>query len=295
MKKFLFTIFFIVTILHIQAQNITVTIRAFIQGYYRPSLGRMVAVVDSVNYPDLCDTIILNLLDSSPPHAVLYSNKSTLATNGSGSFQLFNVQSGSYYFIELKHRSALKVNSLTPVLFNSPAIFYDFTLLPKTFCADSDTSNGIALILNGDVTGDGFISTGDVVIIDNANLTGVTGYVTEDLNGDGIVNTTDVAICDSNNMMGVHGCLNIGINELQENEKDLSVFPNPSSGIYFLKLHDQTDKIISIVIRDILGHEIVSIKNGSSTIDIGNHSPGIYLIQASTHRNKVFNTKILKE
>lgn len=91
----------------------------------------------------------------------------------------------------------------------------------------------------------------------------------------------------------VHDCTGVSINNLNNFESDIILYPNPTKDIvkiinngsqaYQLELFDLTGKIIS---KYILENEIV--------IDISSHSKGIYFIRFSNNDNN-FTTKIIKK
>ena len=63
---------------------------------------------------------------------------------------------------------------------------------------------GVFAIYSGDVNQDGFISSDDVVLVDDDNLAGTFGgYFLTDLNGDSFVSSDDVLIVDANNSTGI--------------------------------------------------------------------------------------------
>src|SRR4051812_38958940 len=46
------------------AQTTQLTVRGYTEGYYRPSTGKLAAVIDSVNLPNICDTAVISLIDT---------------------------------------------------------------------------------------------------------------------------------------------------------------------------------------------------------------------------------------
>jgi len=93
-------------------------------------------------------------------------------------------------------------------------------------------------------------------------------------------------ICDS---------LDIGINELRGDKNEIEAFPNPSTGIFSLRLRDANDKIISLSIEDVLGNEILFMKTFHSTFDISNEPSGVYFLKILTQHKNVFTGKLIKE
>ena len=93
------------------------------------------------------------------------------------------------------------------------------------------------------------------------------------------------SICDS---------LYIGVNDLSENKNGITIFPNPSSGIFSLQLKDATDKIISVNVENIYGKEIYQANHFSSTIDLNREPTGVYFIKVQTQKKKSFTGKAIK-
>ena len=114
------------TTLNIFSDNVTLNLKVFIQGFYL-SNGIMIAVVDPINNPIQCDTIIVELHNASSPYGLVHSIKSTIDINGNGQF-IFpgNVLTHSYYIV-VRHRNSIETWSKTPVLFNGSVVNFDFT------------------------------------------------------------------------------------------------------------------------------------------------------------------------
>ena len=87
----------------------------------------MIAVVDPMNYPNLCDTIIVELHNELSPYDLVHSVKNTIDINGNGQF-IFptDVFTHSYYIV-VRHRNSIETWSKTPVLFNGSVVNFDFT------------------------------------------------------------------------------------------------------------------------------------------------------------------------
>jgi hypothetical protein len=75
----------------------------------------------------------------------------------------------------------------------------------------------------------------------------------------------------------------------------VEVFPNPSKGIFSVRLRDATDKIVLMRVDDILGVKVFETKNSLSSIDIGTKALGVYFLQIQTKKKKIFNVKLIKE
>ncbi len=87
----------------------------------------MIAVVDQMNYPNLCDTIVVELHNGLSPYDLVHSVKNTIDINGNGQF-IFpgDVLIHSYYIV-VRHRNSIETWSKTPVLFNGSVVNFDFT------------------------------------------------------------------------------------------------------------------------------------------------------------------------
>ncbi|MCX6292244.1 MAG: T9SS type A sorting domain-containing protein [Bacteroidetes bacterium] len=97
------------------------------------------------------------------------------------------------------------------------------------------------------------------------------------------------SICDS---------LRIGINELNAEKNGLQVFPNPTTGIFNLKLKDENDRVISVRVEDIFGKMVFKTTASFKTIteiDLKTFSPGLYFVYVQTEKKKFLTAKIIKE
>ena len=101
-------------------------LKVFIEGYYISS-DSMKAIINPAVYPTLCDTITVEIHDTTATHALVSSAKDTISTKGFGKFSFFNVVTGRRYFIAIKTHNGLETWSKQAVLFNNPVITFDFT------------------------------------------------------------------------------------------------------------------------------------------------------------------------
>ncbi len=91
-----------------------------------------------------------------------------------------------------------------------------------------------------------------------------------------------------------------GVQSLEAQSSKIEVYPNPSAGIFSLRLKDLNDKIISVRVEDVIGRESLTptLSKGEGvvvSVDIGNHSAGIYFVHASTQNKKIFVVKVVKQ
>jgi len=91
------------------------------------------------------------------------------------------------------------------------------------------------------------------------------------------------------------GCLpsTVNINENDFNET-ISIYPNPTSGMFNIKLNSLYQNYSTISIINAVGQKIISIPNADSLtiIDLSTQPNGIYLIQINSN-TEAFNKKII--
>ena len=105
---------------------VILNLSVFIDGFY---IGgrRMIPTVDPVNYPNVCDTVIIELHENSSPYSKAFEIKSILYVDGTLSAIFpFDILNHSYYIV-LRHRNTIETWSKNPVLFNSQTVYFDFT------------------------------------------------------------------------------------------------------------------------------------------------------------------------
>ena len=109
-------------------------------------------------------------------------------------------------------------------------------------------------------------------------------YARDGYNQDsGVINDWSIEICSE---------IPLSADDNSNLLENISVYPNPSSGIFNVKLNSFINSEIEISVYDILGREISqnsfnNISNFNEEIDISNASPGIYLMTISSERVKV--------
>jgi bacillolysin len=77
-----------------------------------------------------------------------------------------------------------------------------------------------------------------------------------------------------------------------ENNTEINVFPNPNTGEFKLTLNNEIELPYSIIIRDVLGKELISIQNPNKyefNFDLREYNSGIYFI------NVFYNGRILSK
>jgi len=92
----------------------------------------------------------------------------------------------------------------------------------------------------------------------------------------------------------------VGVNEITSCAPVIQVNPNPGNGYFRLTVDNVSDQVITVIISDILGNEVVCNKidnHGTSItrdIDIHNYARGIYLLRIIT-RNQIQSRTIIFE
>jgi len=160
----------------------------------------MNASVDPVAYPNLADTITVSLASTGPGHPILFTSKTTLATNGMAHCA-FPAQAllGNYYVV-VKHRNHMETWSGTAFGFNTADTTCDFTdFITKAYGNNmQQLATGVFGIYAGDVNQDGVIEATDYSILENDVQQVLFGYYRSDLNGDNVVEAFDYSMEENN-------------------------------------------------------------------------------------------------
>ena len=84
-------------------------------------------------------------------------------------------------------------------------------------------------------------------------------------------------------------------NYANNSQMSLSVFPNPSTGIFSFQFNDRKARIQNIKITDITGHIVMSIiPTNLYEINLSHISPGIYFYSLTISNGELFNGKLIK-
>jgi Secretion system C-terminal sorting domain len=86
---------------------------------------------------------------------------------------------------------------------------------------------------------------------------------------------------------------NMGVNEMQQNNLEFVVYPNPANSQLSLLTSIAKEKIKSVVIRNVLGEEVLRMDKNLSA-DVSSLSKGIYFIEMTTTETKQ-TQKFIKE
>lgn len=92
-----------------------------------------------------------------------------------------------------------------------------------------------------------------------------------------------------------NGCLpsTVGINESALNESAL-IYPNPSSGLFNIKLNSLFHYNVSISVLNVVGQKVLDISNADNmtVINLSSQPNGVYFIQINSG-NETFNKKVI--
>lgn len=167
---------------------------AFLEGFYNSYTGTMVS-----------DTVSVFLRNSDSPYQIADSSEAVLNESGVGTFIFSNVVNGTNYYLVLKHRNSIETWSANPVTISSNSLtYYDFTSSQSKAYGNNMTQTGtVWSVYSGDLNQDGVIDAWDISQVENAAIHGITGYVNSDITGDDFVDSSDLAIVENNSSLYV--------------------------------------------------------------------------------------------
>ncbi len=279
-----------------EAQTTQLTVRGFSEGYYRHSMGRMVAVADSVNYPMICDTGFLQVIDTATGQAVFCTDV-VIKTDGYGFCNVPAYLFRQYLRIAMKFRNSYHLLSKNVVRMTGNAVSVDLTV-PQNVCCSFDTTYGVAKAYCGDMNDDGIFDGSDFLIIDGDFQSHNTGYLISDLTGDRVVDSLDINIFNKNFNEGyadeyVGACV---VNDIDENEKNsMRMFPNPCRDFLSIEM-DRSYEDVHVILYDCLGRIVMdeSFFDGSLiNINTGSFDRGIYFLRLVADGREKFERKVI--
>lgn len=171
--------------------NVRLNLTSLIEGHWNGSAA-------------VADTVRVCLRNQFSPYSVIDEAKIKLNNNGTGILEFYNASDGTYY-ISLTHKNSIETWSKYPVVFTSGIIKdYDFTTgADKAFGNNMNFKAGKYVLYGGDVAKDGIVDALDLSIVENAVALSLSGYVIEDLTGDDFVDSDDLSLVDNNNYNSV--------------------------------------------------------------------------------------------
>jgi hypothetical protein len=179
----------------------TVNLTAMLEGLYNGA-GAMRKAQDAAGNHftgNTADQITVELHDPANYGSTLYTAANvSLSVAGTASLTIPNTFSGSYY-LAVRHRNSIETMTAVPVALSGGAISYNFsTAASQAFGSNQRGIGGVFVIYGGDADQDGAADALDMILVENAKETGVTGYTNTDLNGDGAVNSADLLLLQNN-------------------------------------------------------------------------------------------------
>ncbi len=104
----------------------TLNLKVFIEGFYGGT-NHMVAVIDPITQPLVCDSIRVEFRDFISPYEVAYSVKGIIKTDGNGIFNFPDALRNNRYYLAVRHRNSISTWSKIPLLLNNKTMNFDFT------------------------------------------------------------------------------------------------------------------------------------------------------------------------
>ncbi|MBK8817912.1 MAG: hypothetical protein IPN49_02025 [Saprospiraceae bacterium] len=189
---------------------ITLNLTAFIEGYYTggtPPMRNVLQLSGVIgSTPTQCDTITVQLRNSTFPYAVAASFMGVLNRDGILACKFPSDKQGGTYFVALQHRNALETwsgggDGLSATSFSAVTTNYNFTTSANQAYGGNMVGMGGGgtapfAIYSGDIDNNGEVSSGDFTIWKTNS--GQEGYNESDLDGNGEVSSGDFTILKTN-------------------------------------------------------------------------------------------------
>jgi hypothetical protein len=196
--------------------NATLTLSSvFIEGYMTSATTMQPVMLNAVNAGGTvpgnpsptatqCDYITVELHNSTPPHALAYTQQVILSTTGGATVNFPCAAVGGSYYIVIKGSNTIETWSAAPQTVGV-AFSYNFDNATDAYGNNMATVFGVPAIYSGEMDdtnmngfGDGVIDNIDfgVWLIDSNNFE--EGYIRTDLNGDAVTDNIDFGLWLSN-------------------------------------------------------------------------------------------------
>jgi lysophospholipase L1-like esterase len=192
-------------------QVFSITVKAFIEGYYNNATSSMKPILYDLNKTTdsaITDSLVIkiwhpdDLVDSMPT----FSCSTLLNKNGNAIVTLPSNLSGGYFYFSINHKNSLETWSAATVRLIS-GLTYDFSSnLSKAYNNTLNSpmkflSTGKYALFSGDVNQDGLINVVDLQKVENTAKSFGFGYSKDDVNGDGVVDIFDLQVIDNNKIL----------------------------------------------------------------------------------------------
>jgi len=181
---------------------VTLNLKVFIEGFYNASTGNMNPVLSLSGLPNpvnQCDTMTVELHNSTLPYALAYSYTGVILTNGNINCTYPAAAVGNSYYIVLRHRNSVETWSANPFTI-STVCNYDFTTSASQAYGDNQTlvDTAIWAIYSGDINQDENLDLLDLTQLELDVSNFQFGYYNTDVNGDGNVDLLDIPVVEIN-------------------------------------------------------------------------------------------------
>ncbi|MBK6565791.1 MAG: hypothetical protein IPG18_11490 [Saprospiraceae bacterium] len=182
---------------------------AYIEGYMTGGVMRPVLVNSTVpgSTSSQCDTITVQLRNSTFPYAVAHTFKGVIGVNGQLQCYFPTSAMGVNYYIAFQHRNALETWSANAIPLVNNGSYNFSTSASQAYGSNMKGMGGGGTapfaVYSGDIDNDGEVLPADYTLWLISNTNGDIGYYPTDLDGDGEVLPADYTIWLVNNNLGV--------------------------------------------------------------------------------------------
>jgi len=178
---------------------VTLNLKVLISGFYIGN-NLLQPSIDPVNFPSVCDTIIVELHSSVSPYATLYSDKKTIDVSGNGIFTFPSTALNGSFYIVVKHRNTIETWSNAAVSFAANPVTYNFSNAANKAWGNNLKllETGVYGIYSGDIDKNNVINTNDLSAVESNSVLFLTGYIPTDVTGNGIVESSDQSVVENN-------------------------------------------------------------------------------------------------
>ncbi|MBK8586216.1 MAG: hypothetical protein IPN88_12640 [Bacteroidetes bacterium] len=179
--------------------SVTLNLKVLISGFYIGN-NLLQPAIDPVNFPSVCDTIIVELHSSVSPYATLYSDKKTIDVSGNGVFTFPSTALNGSFYIVVKHRNTIETWSNAAVSFAVSPVTYNFSNAANKALGNNLKllEAGVYGVYSGDIDKNNVINTNDLSAVESNSVLFLTGYIPTDVTGNGIVESSDQSVVENN-------------------------------------------------------------------------------------------------
>ncbi len=293
MKKLLIFILALISNLTF-SQTTHISLRAFSEGFYRNGSNNMVAVIDPIHHPFICDTILFAFIDPLTSNSV-YCTRVVVGTDGYGNLDVPQSLSGQMLIPYVRFRNTLGIYSRNEVLIQPDSNVFDLTDI-NFATPNCNQDYSVAKAYSGEMNQDGNIDVNDFVLYDIDNLNGASGYLITDLNGDGYVDLSDFPFFDNNSASGTidpywFTCTYSDVAHVLKTDYLLKIYPNPVVTSFVIESDFYKSEFIIYNINGEIEKCILKSMGTKIIVDVSNIKTGIYAIKNLTTNQTSFIVK----